>query len=220
MKIMRTIVISLAMILLSAPLIHGQDLSQYRNFSLGMSLADLSRQISKQPADASVVHEHPALIQQLTWWPPVTSRSSLRTEAVQQIRFSFYNGELYRIGVSYDISATKGLTAEDMVQAMTTKYGTATGPAAEIKDNFGASDKVLARWEDPQYSINLIRSWFSNSFGLAVFTKRLDTQAEAASAEAVKLEKEEASQKELTRVKKATDDLEIERQKNAQTFRP
>ena len=42
----------------------------------------------------------------------------------------------------------------------------------------------------------------------------------AASAEAVKLEKEEASQKELTRVKKATDDLEIERQKNAQTFRP
>jgi hypothetical protein len=34
-----------------------------------------------------------------------------------------------------------------------------------------------------------------------VFTKRLDTQAEAASAEAVKLEQQEAPQKELARVK-------------------
>jgi hypothetical protein len=105
-----------------------------------------------------------------------------------------------------------------MVQAMTAKYGTATGPAAEIKDNYGVSEKVLARWEDSQYSINLTRS--SNNFELAVSTKRLDTQAEAASAEAVKLEKEEAPQKELARAKKATVDLEIERQKNVQTFRP
>jgi hypothetical protein len=206
------------MILLSAPLIHGQDLSKYRNFSLGMSLSDLSKQIGKELADVKVVHEHPALIQQLTWWPPITSRSSLGTEAVQQIRFSFYNGELYRLGVTYDNSATKGLTAEDMVHAMTAKYGTATGSAAESKDNYGASEKVLARWEDAQYSINLTRS--SNNFELAVSTKRLDTQAEAASAEAVKLEKEEAPQKELARVKKATVDLEIERQKNVQTFRP
>jgi len=32
MKMMRSVVISLAMILLSAPLIHGQDLSKYRDF--------------------------------------------------------------------------------------------------------------------------------------------------------------------------------------------
>ncbi len=35
MKIMRSVVVSLAMILLSAPVIHGQDLSKYRNFSFG-----------------------------------------------------------------------------------------------------------------------------------------------------------------------------------------
>ena len=39
MKTMRSVGISLVMILLSAPLVPGQDLSKYRDFSLGMSLA-------------------------------------------------------------------------------------------------------------------------------------------------------------------------------------
>jgi hypothetical protein len=219
MKLISRGAIALLMILLSAPLIHGQDLSKYRNFSLGMSLADISKQIDKKPADATVVHERPALIQQLTWWPPPTFGSS-RAEAVQQIRFSFYNSELYRIGVSYDDSATKGLTAEDLAQALSHNYGTATKPPGEIGEVYGTKDKVLARWEDSQYSSNLFRSSLSNAFGLVVFTKRLEAQAEAASTEAVKLEQQEAPQKELARVKKATDDLETVRQKNLKTFRP
>jgi hypothetical protein len=220
MKLISRGAIALLMILLSAPLIHGQDLSKYRNFSLGLSLADISKQIDKKPTDATVVHERPALIQQLTWWPPPTFGSSLRADAVQQMRFSFYNGELYRIGVTYDDSATKGLTAADMVQAMSGNYGTATQPPGEIEEVYGTKDKVLARWEDSQYSSNLFRSSLSNAFGLVVFTKQLDAQAAAASTEAVKLEQQEAPQKELARVKKATDDLETVRQKNLKAFRP
>jgi hypothetical protein len=45
MRIIRSVGISLIMILLSAPLVCGQDLSKYRDFSLGMSLAELSSQI-------------------------------------------------------------------------------------------------------------------------------------------------------------------------------
>src|SRR2546422_7620867 len=44
----------------------------------------------------------------------------------RQVFFSFCNGELYRILVTYDRHATQGLTAEDMIQAVSTKYGTAT----------------------------------------------------------------------------------------------
>jgi len=220
MKMISRGAITLLMILLSAPIIHGQDLSKYRNFSLGMSLADMAKQIDKKPTDATVVHERPALIQQLTWWPPLAFGSSLRAEAVQQIRFSFYNGALYRIGVTYDTSATHGLTAEDMVQAMSARYETATGPAGEIKESYGTTQKVLARWEDSQYSVNLFRSSLSNAFGLVMFTKALDAQAEAAGTEAVKLEQQEAPQKEAARMKKATDDLETARQKNAKEFRP
>ena len=45
MKMMRNIVVALSLILLSAPMISGQDLSKYRTFSLGTSLAELSKQV-------------------------------------------------------------------------------------------------------------------------------------------------------------------------------
>src|ERR1700674_2853981 len=200
MKLISRAAIALLMILLSAPLIHGRDLSKYRNFSLGMSLADISQQIDKKPADATVVHERPALIQQLTWWPPPTFGSSLPAEAVQQIRFSFYNGELYRIRVSYDSSATK--------------------PPGEIEEVYGTKDKVLARWEDSQYSFNLFRSSFLNTFGLVMFTKQVNAQADTATTEALQLEQQGAPQKEADRLKKEKDDLETTRQRNMKSFLP
>jgi hypothetical protein len=226
MNTMRSLVVTAAMVLLSAPLIHGQDLSKYRNFSLGTSLADVSKSIDKSPAGAITVHEHPALIQQLTWWPPLIFDSSLRGENVQQIRFSFLDDKLYRIAVTYDNAFTRGLTVDDIVQSMTAKYGTATeltgktGDTAETADSYGAIEKVLARWEDPQYSLKLSQSSLSNSFILVIVAKQMDSRAENASAEAVKLEKQEAPDKELARAKKQSDDLETERQKNVKAFRP
>jgi hypothetical protein len=66
----------------------------------------------------------------------------------------------------------------------------------------------------------LFRANSSESFGLVVSSKRLDAQAEAAIAESVKLDKEQAPQKEIDRQKKAADDLDIARLKNMKTFRP
>jgi hypothetical protein len=216
MKIMHGVVVSLMAILTSATSIHAQDLSKYRNLSLGASLADVSKLTNKKPTDAIVVHQRPALIQQLTWWPGY----SLGGEDVQQIRFSFFNDKLYRIVVTYDNASTRGLTPEDMMKAMTATYGTASGPAGEIKDSYGAMVKVLARWEDSQYSLNLFQSSLSNGFSLVIIVKALDAQADDASAEAVKLEAQDAPDKELARVKKQADDLETTRQKNVEAFRP
>jgi len=69
MKIMRSVGISLVMILLSAPLVRGQDLSKYRDFSLGMSLPELSSQIDLRPLQIKLIQKHPAVIQELTFWP-------------------------------------------------------------------------------------------------------------------------------------------------------
>jgi hypothetical protein len=224
MKIMRNAFVSLALILLSAPVIHGQDLSKYRNFSLGMSLADLSKQINEQSTDVNVLHQRPALIQELMWSPPQPSESSSPTEPVREILFTFYNGELYRMVLTYENSATEGMTVEDMIKAVSAKYGTATRPAGEIKfgpnENYGTTEKVIARWEDSQYSFILFRSALSHTFGLVLFSKQLNAQAEAAAAEAVKLERQEAPQKEVARLKKDADNLEEARLKNRKTFRP
>ena len=219
---MRRVVFSLVMILFSAPLIHGQDLSKYRSFSLGMSLVELSNQVDLKPLQTKLIHKHPAVIQELTWWPRESSGSSLEADTVWQVFFTFYNDELYRILVTYDQDATHGLTAEDMVQAISTKYGTATRPAGEISfptnELYRSTQKVIARWEDSQCSIVLSR--FLNSFALVMFSKGLDAQADAAIAKSIKLEGQEDPQKEIDRQKKETVDLEAARQKNRKIFRP
>ena len=221
----RRMVICLAIILLSAPLIDGQDLSKYSIFSFGMSLADLSTWTDQKPTEANLIHQRPAVIQELTWWPPLAS-GPRRAEPVRQILFSFYNGELYRILVTYDRYVTGGLPAEDMVRTMSAKYGTATRPTAEINfptnetGEYGTTENVIVRWEDSQYSFNLFRSPLSNTFGLVMFSKRLEAQAEAAIAKSLKLEGREDPQKEVARVKKEADDLEKSRQKNIKAFLP
>jgi hypothetical protein len=226
MKIISRGPIALALVVLSTPLIHGQDLSKYRTFSLGMTLADVSKQIDAKPADVAAIHEHPALIQQLAGWLPQPHNSaSYPMESASRVLFSFDNGTLYRILVTYDSSAIKGLTADDMVQGISTTYGTATKPVAEINFPTNASyedksEKVIARWEDSQYSLNLVRLSSQDTFAIVMLSKQADAQAALSVAESVKLERQEAPQKEAAKVKKDADELEGERQKNIKTFRP
>jgi hypothetical protein len=227
MKTLRDIVVSLSMILLSAPLIFGQDLSKYGKFSLGTSLAELAKQVGPYSHWTTLIHQRPAAIQELTYWTLNSPHSAVGVDPVSQILFSFYNGELYRIVVTYNRDATRGLTDDDMVQAVSARYGTATRLYPEINlptyDLYASTETVIARWEDSQNSVNLFRSSNQSPFLLAVFSKRLDAQAKAASIESEKLErleKQEAPQVEIARLKKEADELVVARQINQKTFRP
>ena len=220
MKMMRNIVVSLLMVLLSAPLIFGQDLSMYRAFSLGMTLSEISKRVGPYSHWTTLIHQRPAVIQELTLW----SLSSFRAPVggVSQILFSFYNGELYRMVVTYDRDATEGLTDDDMVQAISARYGTATRLYPEINlptnDVDASTEMVIARWEDSQNSVSLLASSNQTSFRLTVFSKRLGAQAKSAIIESEKLEKREAPHVDLGRQKKETDELEVARQLNQKFF--
>ena len=143
-------------------------------------------------------------------------------DSVQEILFSFYNGELYKISVNYDPSSTAGLTEGDMVKSVSEKYGPATIVPPKIGSGvdtaYDTQQKPVASWEDGQYSLKLVRSSFSDAFGLVVFSKRANAQAELAIAEAVKLDEQEGPKREAERRKKQTDDLEMARQKNQKSF--
>ena len=224
MNMMRNTVVSLSLILLSAPLLFGQDLSKYRTFTLGSSLADLSKQVGPYSHTTTLIHQHPATIQELKFWTLSSSNSLVGGDPSSQILFSFYNGVLYRIEVTYDQDATKGLTDDDMVQAVSTRYGAATRFYPEInlptRAVYALTDTFIARWEDSQNSVSLFRSSNQSSYLLAVFSKRLDAEAKASSIESEKLEKQEARQTEIDRPKKDADELEVARQLNQKTFRP
>jgi hypothetical protein len=224
MKIMRCLFVFAAMAVFSVPVIHGQDLSKYRAFSFGATLPDLAKQVDAKPADAIVVHEHPALIEELTWRPAQPSNSTRPAEPVQKVLFSFYNGTLYRMLVTYDISATKGLTDDDMIRVVSAQYGAATRPVADVsfptEPSYRKTERVIARWEDSQYSFNLLRSYWSNAFEIVMFSKQMDAQAGISIVESVKLEQQQAPQKQAAQVAKEADDLERARQKNIETLRP
>jgi hypothetical protein len=224
MKTIRSSILCLVVLFLAAPLLRAQDLSKYRNFSFGMSLSTVLKHTDQKMADVKVTHAHPALIQELTWWPPNISGASFQSDPVEQILFSFYNGELCKISVTYDRSATEGLTAPDMVKAMTAKYGPATSVTPEIDspaiERYELKLKPVATWEDSQYSFNLVRSSFTDRFGLILYAKQAEAKSDLAIAEAVKLEEQEGPLREAERQKKETNILEVARLKNQKTFHP
>lgn len=223
MKKMRTSILCLFALLLAAPMLHAQDLSKYRAFSLGTSLPAVLKQTNQKLTDVRTTHTLPSLFQELTWWPSSLGNSS-RSDAVEQILFSFYNGELYKISVTYDRESTKGLTATDMTKAISEKYGRPTNVVLEIdsaaSERYGSMGKGIASWDDSQYSLNLVRSEFVDAFGLVIYSKLVNAEADLGIAESAKLEQQEAPKKEAERQQKASDDLEMARQKNRKAFQP
>jgi hypothetical protein len=213
----------------SAPVALATDLSRYRNFQLGMDLLAVAKQANMKLSEARVIHQRPAVIQEMEWRPQRPLDSSLRTDPVQELLFSFYNGELFRMVVNYDRYRTDGMTDEDMVEAISAKCGIATRPAAKIVlfssyQVYDDSEKVIARWENSEYSFSLFRSSYQPTFGMLVLAKRLDGLAQSAITEANRLDEQEAPQREAERQKKQDGEdrpaQEKARLANKAVFRP
>ena len=206
----------------SAPLVCAGDLSKYRDFQLGSSLEVIVKQAQAQPSEVKLIHQQPALIQELEWRP----RRPSAKDSVGQVLFAFYNGQLFRMVVAYDRYNTEGVTAEDMIEAISAQYGPATRPIAEIilPSTYAETVKVLARWEDAQFSFNLVRFSVEDSFGVVGFSKEVDALARIATVESLRLETLQAPQREVDRQKKEDDEKSNQQQKarlvNKPAFRP
>jgi hypothetical protein len=191
-----------------------------------MSTLQAANQAGMKVSEAVMVHQQPALIQSLDFQPNLFHASAVKNDPVSEIALTFYAGELTRMAVLYDRYKVDGMTAEDMIQALSSVYGTADRPKAEIAYHsyYGEAAPVLARWEDSEYSYNLIRSDDRSSFAMVLYSKRLDALAATAIVEAVRLEALAAPQKEADRAKKQADDTQALQEKsrlsNIASFRP
>jgi hypothetical protein len=225
----RNLGISACWLVLWSPLIYAQDLSRYREFQLGMNLLAVAKQIDARPSEVRVLHQRPALIQELEWRPRDALASSREADSINEVLFSFYNGELFRMVVSYDQQRTQGLTDQDMIEAISATYGIATTPAATMilfssSYVYNSSEKVMARWEDTQSSISLFRSSNQPRFGILILSKRVDALAQAAIVKAIQLDEQEAPQRDIDRQKKEGEETRAAQEKarpaNKADFRP
>ena len=218
--------ISISSMLLATSAARGEDLSAYREFHFGMSLPQIAKLVGMNLTEVRAIHQRPALIQEMEWQPFRYPGSAPDADPVKDILFSFCDGELFRMVVNYDRYKTGGMTSDDMIEAITAKYGVPTRPAAEIifPSIYNETVKVIARWEDSQYSFNLVRSSYQASFGMVLYSKQQDALARTAVAEALRLEAQEAPQKEADRQKKQEDENHAREEKarlvNKASFRP
>jgi len=212
----------LTALLLFIPSALSSDLSTYRQFHFGMDLPAAEKLARLTPADAKVVCKRPALVETLEWQPRRTGPA----DSVDNVEFGFYNNQLFRFVVNYQRLRTVGMTTEDMIDSISSVYGPATRPAdlkIVLPSYDSESEKVLARWEDADYSYSLVHS-FMTSFSLIAESKALKGPAQDAIAASRKLDLDEAPANALARsTKEASDEklaLEKARIANKAGFRP
>lgn len=201
--------------------LNAGDFSRYREFHLDPGLAELAQQANMHPSDATVIHERPAMIQELSWRAP-------SGDSLKGIKFGFYQGELFRMIASYNGYNIEGLTVSDMIKAISETYGDAVDYTAEITlpSIYDDDEKVqvLARWKGSDWSFNLVRSKHDASYYLVALSLSLYSGAKAADEEALRLDRLEAPRKEVERLEAREEQRRLRQEKartdNVPGFRP
>ena len=212
--------------LLSASALYSADFSTYRGLHFGMNTTAAARIAGTPPSEAQIVHRRPALIQEMEWRPPSYYADKENTDPVKEGLVRFFNGELYRIIVTYDRYKIEGMSTEDMIEGISATYGPASKPGTEIvfHSNYAEAAKVLARWEDSEYTYDLVRTGDQSSYALVLYSKRLDALAQKAIAEAVRLDVQEAPQRAIEELKEQAEAERVIRDRarsvNKPNFRP
>jgi hypothetical protein len=220
----RIFALAIAWVVVSSSVISAQDLSRYREFQLGMRMVTVAQQAGITP-EPHVLLRRPALIQELMWQPPRVSTSLLQRESVGKVLFRFYNDQLFRMVVTYDRERTLGLTAEDLVDAISTRDGLARLHVTEKPSLATApygTNEIVAQWEDSQHSLDLYSSPQLSTFALVVVSKRIDALAQVATGEAT-LDAQGAPQQAIERQRTQTEGDRVTqeaRRVNKSTFRP
>lgn len=210
---LRTLVV-LSTLGLASPLVHAQELDRYRDVHLGSNLATVAVANGLTPANAKLIHRRPATIHDLEWRPAFLGGSGEGDDPVREITFSFYNDQLFRIVINYNRQRTEGLTDTDLIGALTAIYGppavlgTAKPRASESARDLDQGT-VLARWENADTSVTLLRARYPTPVSVVVLSKNLDNLARSASVEAIRLDLVEAPQREFDRKKTEADAVRV-----------
>ncbi len=210
---------------LLVPTLWAADLSNYRGFKFGSTVAAVSKSAGLSPTDVKLVHQQPALIQEMEWQGHPRTTDG-KADSVREGVLSFLNGQLYRIVVTYDRYQVEGMTADDMIEGISRTYGVATRPNVDIpyESIYGKAASVLARWEDSAYSYDLVRTGDKASYAMVLYSKSLEPLAQAAIVEALRIETLSAPQRAKDEAQRRMDEdriaLESARTANKPNFKP
>lgn len=219
-----SLLFSLACLSTSTVLKAEQDLSRYKGFQFGMTLNVITEKVGLKADNARTLRATPILLQTLEWH---TERENAAVgSSVNQIVFSFYNSKLYGMQISYDRLKTRGLSDQDLIDALSVPFGTAQRSEAEVMFTslYKESVKVIARWETREYSFSLVRSSYMPTYGIVGYDKRIELQALEAEVQAARADQSGAEAHETALKRTQDEDLRLEQERtrtsNKRRFEP
>ena len=209
----------------------AQDFGRYREFELGSDVAGVSTAAGTAASDLKVIHQRPALIQELTWRPRYGARRPAVSDiqSVEQIVFAFHEDRLFRVTIDYDQAKTEGLSDADIIEAVSAIYGSPLLPSvtrrAPAVSEYGDPGTLVAQWGNLDDSVKVYRMpSYATRFRMVVTAEPTAAVARTAAARALVLDNREAPQREAAREKREAEDRRVAEDKahttNKATFRP
>ena len=231
MNRLSTLAVTAAALVIATVGLHAQDLSQYREFRLGNTLASVEKATGVAPGEAKSIQQRPGRIEELRWRPSERYNDKMvPTEPVREVIFTFYNDQLFKIAVDYDRQRTEGLTDTDLIDSISTRYGVSILQTTDLPTRGLAltrspdGDAVVARWSDADTSLTLVRGTYPTTLRLILALTSTDALARNAAAEAARLDRAEAPQREAERVNRMAEDSRVAAEKarvvNKPLFKP
>ena len=220
--------VSAACIVLAVSTVSSAELSRYREFELGTSVATVTA-VTQNAARVRIVHSRPALIQQLEWRPRyMAGAPQADRDSIGEVVFSFVDDQLFQMSIAYAQDRTSGLTDQDMVSSLTAVYGAPSSPAPRTRTTSSLlaldTPVVIAEWRHADTTVALQRREYSESFFLVITSLPLDVMARKAQATAVAMDQREAPAREAALLKKRAADekvaAETTRSANKKVFQP
>jgi len=210
--------------------LEAQDLSHYRDFRLGSTVASVQKISGVTADDVKSIQQRPARIQELRWRPSERYDDRMTpTEPVREVIFTFYNDQLFKMVIDYDRQRTEGLTDTDLIDVIAARYGVpilqssslpTSGPARLAP----AEGDVVARWSAVDTSLTLVRGIYPISLRLTLALTSTEALAQTSTVEAARLDRTEAPQREVERVNKVAEDRRTAAEKarlvNKPLFKP
>jgi hypothetical protein len=228
-RIPRLAATAVALVLATVAL-QAQDLSRYREFRLGNTVASVQKSSGVTADEVKSIHQRPARIQELRWRPSERYDDRMMpTEPVREAIFTFYNDQLFKMVIEYDPQRTAGLTDMDLIDVIGARYGVPILQASSLPTYTAArvapSDgDVVARWADADTSVTLVRGIYPTTLRLTLTLTSTEALAQNAIVESARLDRAEAPQRELERVNKLAEDRRAASEKarivNKPLFKP
>ena len=174
--------------------------SHYRGITLGDSVQVVVDQLKVPITEVKVVHERPTLVQQLTWRPHrFISGTSIEPDSLAEMVLTFHLGQLARISVAYDRERTEGMTNADLLEAMSSTYGTSLLLPTPQPPLASTDPEVFGSWKDDATLVVLWRERYPRRVGLTITSIAADLAMQEAIESGVRLDATEAPARDLAR---------------------